>query len=134
MAQATAERTVVIKRADQRPSSTSTELRVFKRFPKMVEGVTTSAAGAYDATKANLFKASATADAQGVFGSMPGVWPSPFFYFPGYVMPTDVAAPEYDGSEFTTGIFCDLPRTLRSELGSDACACNGQPFVDGFAR
>ena len=31
---------------------------------------------------------------------MPGVWPL-FFYFPGYVMPTDVAAPEYDGSEFT---------------------------------
>ena len=71
-------------------------------LPKAGEGVTTSAAGQYDQTKANHFdpKRVVVANAQGVFGSMPGAWPL-FFYLPGYIMPTDVSAPEYDGTVFT---------------------------------
>ena len=102
MAQATAER----NRVGVNVNTPTERLHVngtarIQTLPKDGEGVTTSAAGTYDATKANLFKGKRVivADAQGVFGSMPGVWPL-FFYFPGYVMPTDVAAPEYDGNEF----------------------------------
>lgn len=74
----------------------------FQSLPKAGEGVTTSAAGQYDQTKANHFdpKRVVVANAQGVFGSMPGAWPL-FFYLPGYIMPTDVSAPEYDGTMFT---------------------------------
>ena len=45
-------------------------------LPKAGEGVTTSAAGQYDQTKANHFdpKRVVVANAQGVFGSMPGAW------------------------------------------------------------
>ena len=84
MAQATAER----NRVGVNVNAPTERLHVngtarIQTLPKDGEGVTTSAAGAYDATKANLFKGKRVivADAQGVFGSMPGVWPL-FFYFP----------------------------------------------------
>lgn len=70
-------------------------------LPKAKDQITTSATGTYDEAKANLFnpKHVIVADAQGVLGSMPGAWPF-FFYLPGYIMPTDVASPEYNGEEF----------------------------------
>lgn len=92
-------------------------------LPKQGENISTSAAGQYDATKANTFayKNVIVADRNGVLGLMPGSWPL-FFYLPGYVMPTDLTAIEFDGTEFVI----DLHKIYRERF-QPSLAATTQP-------
>lgn len=97
-------------------------------LPKAGEGITTSAAGLYDQAKTNKFipQYAMVADAQGVMGAMSAVWPL-FFYFPGYVMPTDVSAPEYNGTEFTIDLHKIYRERFLPSLSADELPATASP-------
>ena len=102
-------------------------------LPKAKDKITTSAAGTYDEAKANAFdpKRVIVADSQGVLGSMPGAWPL-FFYFPGYVMPTDVAAQEYDGDKFTIDLHKIYRERFQPSLAATIAPATAGPSSTGL--
>ena len=75
-------------------------------LPKTGEGITTDAAGNYDAGKSTTYAPDRVlvTNNNGVVGAMNGAWPL-FFYMPSIVLPTETSDPAYNGTKFEIDLY-----------------------------